>query len=125
MDQKAFLLSGWAGRWIRPGRTGYDPLDTNFELSHMEGVIARLLLTVKFRTHNPLYLLIMTFLGLFYLLPLLFVALTLVEGGWGLIWVSVIYSPYVIAGVALFVNVSLSISVRKPSEAVENGNEFF
>ncbi len=45
LDANAFLLRGWAGHRTRPGRSGYDPLDRDFELAHVEGVVIRRLLT--------------------------------------------------------------------------------
>lgn len=125
LDDRAFLLTGWAGHRTRPGRTGYDPLDSDFELAHMEGVVLHLLLTRRFRTHNPFYLLFMIFLGLLYCMPLLFLGFALLDGELGLMLIALLYVPYVIAGMALLINVILSLSTRKPVEAIENGNSFF
>ena len=61
---KSFVLAGWPSHRTRPGRSGYDPLDTDFEQAHIEGVIIHKLLTRKFRTHNPVYLIGMTVFGL-------------------------------------------------------------
>jgi len=45
-DENAYWLWGWPGHRTRPGRTGYDPLDSDFESAHIEGVIIRQLLRV-------------------------------------------------------------------------------
>ncbi|MFZ1040668.1 MAG: tetratricopeptide repeat protein [Anaerolineales bacterium] len=125
LNGEAFLLTGWAGHRTRPGRFGLDPLDIDFELSHMEGVVFSLLLKGRFRTHNPFYLLIMIFLGLFYCLPLLFLGFAFLGGEWSLVLVTLLYSPYAVAGVALLVNVCLSLGSEKPAQVIENGNSFF
>lgn len=39
LNAQSFLIKGWAGHRIRPGRSGYDPLETDFENAHIEGVI--------------------------------------------------------------------------------------
>ena len=41
-------------------------MDTAAELAHMEGVMIRWLMTGRFRTHNPIYLIFMAFYGVFY-----------------------------------------------------------
>jgi len=35
MDEKSFFLVGWAGYRTRQGRSGYDPLDRDFEFAHV------------------------------------------------------------------------------------------
>ena len=76
LDGKALALRGWPGHRTRPGRTGYDPLDNDFEIAHMEGVFLRGLFTGNLRTRNRLYLLVMGLCG---------GALTLLSGV-GIVW---------------------------------------
>ena len=125
MDEKAYLLPGWPGYRTRPGRSGYDPIDYQIESAHMEGVMIRLLLTRKFRTHNPIYLFIMSYVGILYCLPLLFIGAALLSGEWMLILPSLLYSPAGIVGVAVLGNIYLSFQTEKTDEAIENGYEFF
>jgi tetratricopeptide (TPR) repeat protein len=124
LDSKAFLLIGWAGHRNRPGRSGYDPLETDFELAHMQGVVIRLLITRRFRTRNPIYLLLMTYMGLVYSLPLLGVT-ELFQGNLNLLPLMIVYSPYWIVGIALLVNVVLSLRLERYSEYSDNGYAFF
>jgi tetratricopeptide (TPR) repeat protein len=124
LDEKAFLLTGWAGHRTRPGRSGYDPLETDFEEAHIEGVIFRLLITSKFRTLNPIYLLLMIFIGLIFCLPLLFIPL-IFQGEWSLLPIIIINGPYLIAGIALFNNVILSLLFGETEEDEEKGYTFF
>ncbi|HLY29132.1 MAG TPA: hypothetical protein VKQ72_22495 [Aggregatilineales bacterium] len=65
-------IPGRVGYRTRGGRTGLDPIDTQLETSHMEGVFYRKLFTGRLRTHNPVYLIVMAGLGI------LFVAFPLV-----------------------------------------------
>jgi len=64
LGEKEFTLSGWPGHRTRPGRSGYDPLETDFEQAHITGILIRRLFTLKLRSHNPVYLLLMVFFGL-------------------------------------------------------------
>ena len=124
LDEKAFLLPGWAGHRTRQGRSGYDPLETDFENARMQGVVIQRLIRGRFRTKNPIYLFFMTFLGLVLSVPLL--GLTgLIGGNPSLFFLAVIYVPYMIAGIALLVNVFLSFLSREPTESEENGSAFF
>ncbi len=121
MDEKAFLLIGWAGHRTRQGRSGYDPIERNCEYAHIQGTIIRALLVGKFRTRNPLYLLFMAFVGILYfmygILPFLF---------WNLIGVTgVIVAPYSIIGILLLANVYRSLRLEKSSEYEDNGYTFF
>lgn len=121
-DKNAFLLVGWAGHRTRQGRSGYDPLETDFEFAHMQGVVFRSLLTRKFRTRNPIYLAFMVLVGVIYFLSgILPFTLGNVYG----IIAGVTYSPYSIVGVLLLVNVYLSLRLEKPAEYEDNGYPFF
>jgi len=125
LDEKAFMLVGWPGFRTRPGRSGYDPLDTDFEAAHMAGVIIRLLLIRKFRTHNPLCLIMMTCIGFVTCLPLLFLGTTIFRSFWGSILILFISSPYWIVGAALLINVYLSLSTKQLDENEQSGNIFY
>ncbi|MGE5374530.1 MAG: tetratricopeptide repeat protein [Bacteroidota bacterium] len=122
LDANAFLLRGWAGHRTRPGRTGYDPLDRDFEFAHVEGVILRRLFTGRFRTRNPVYLLIMACMGISYLVPGLWL---LGIRDWLQLMGEVMYIPYLGIGVALLVNVYLSLRAGKPDEDKDQGFTFF
>jgi tetratricopeptide (TPR) repeat protein len=124
MDEKAYLLVGWAGHRTRQGRSGYDPLETDFEYAHMQGVIIRLLITRKFRTRNPIYLLLMTCVGLIYCSPL-FGVIPFLQGDNSFILVTILYSPYWIVGIMLLINVFLSLQLEKSDEHEENNSTFF
>ena len=121
MDKSAFLLPGRAGHRTRYGRSGFDPLETEFEFARMQGVVIRLLFTRKFRTRNPIYLLLMAFVGvLFFSVVLLFT----LGDGFGII-AGLLYSPYWIFGALLLVNVFLSLQLEESDESEENGSAFF
>jgi tetratricopeptide (TPR) repeat protein len=122
LDANAFLLIGWAGHRNRPGRSGYDPLDSDFELAHMEGVIIWRLLTRTFRTRNPIFLIFMACMGVVYFLY--GISPFMLGNGYG-IFLGVISSPYLIVGIALLINVFLSLQLEKFSETEDNGYTFF
>ena len=122
MDKSAFLLPGWAGHRTRYGRSGYDPLETDFEFARMRGVMIKLLLTRKFRTRNPAYLLFMTIVGVLYFL---YGMLPFTLGDFYGIVLGIIYSPYSIVGAMLLINVFLSLPLVKSEEYEDNGYTFF
>jgi tetratricopeptide (TPR) repeat protein len=125
MDEKALRLSGWPGHRTRPGRSGYDPLDVDFESAHIGGVIIHSLLTYKFRTYNPFYLVLMTYVGIVACLPLLFGVLGFLNNDWAPVMVMVIYIPYWVVGIALLMNVYLSLGMKKPKRYAKGSNAFF
>jgi tetratricopeptide (TPR) repeat protein len=125
MDEPAILLAGWPGHRTRPGRTGYDPLDTPFEEAHIEGVVIRMILIGRFRTHNPIYLLIMIFIGLIFCTPLFLGVISAFAGDvQSIIILSGTILDWII-GLALLTNVFLSLLVNKPIASDNKGNEFF
>ena len=122
LDASAFLLTGWPGHRNRPGRSGYDPLDRDFEYAHMQGVIFRRLITGKFRTRNPIYIIFMTFVGVLYSS---YGALAFTLGNWYGVLTGIVSGPYFIVGIALLINVYLSLRVEKSGEHEDNGDTFF
>ncbi len=124
LDENAYLLTGWPGHRILPSRTGYDPLDSEFEFAHMQGVIIRKLLNNNFRTHNWVYLLFMAFVAGIYCIPLV-TAITVVGSGDWKSLLALLYIPYGIVGAALLVNIFSSLCTKKPEEATDSGSAFF
>ena len=124
LNAQSLLIKGWAGHRIRPGRSGYDPLETDFENAHIEGVIFRKLITFKFRTRNPIYLLFMTFFGLLFCFLLLGIV-EFFQGNSGFIIFTIIYSPFWIVGIALLINVLSSFRFEQDTENEETGDAFF
>ena len=122
LDANAFLLPGWPGHRTRPGRSGYDPLERDFEYAYMQGMIFRRLITRTFRTRNTIYLILMAFMGVVYSLYGV-LAFTLGKG-YGVL-MGIISSPYLIIGIALLINVYLSLRLEKTREYEDNGYTFF
>ncbi len=56
-------LPGFPGYRNRDGRSGYDPLDTNRESAYMEGTFYRNIFTLRARTRNVFYLILMFIFG--------------------------------------------------------------
>src|SRR5574338_934128 len=57
-------LPGFPGYRLREGRSGLDPLDTDWEAAHMEGTFYRNLFTLRLRTRNTFYLILMFVFGI-------------------------------------------------------------
>lgn len=125
ISEKAFLLSGYPGHRLRQGRSGYDPLESDFELARMQGIIIRALFDFKFRTHNPIYLFLMFFMGIIMTLPILFGVTTFFQGEGDIFGVVMSLAPYWIPGPFLLLNVFLSFSTKKPEDDEDYGNAFF
>jgi hypothetical protein len=54
LDEKSLVLRGWPGYRTRPGRSGLDPLDNEFELAQMEGKFIRALISGKLDPRGPI-----------------------------------------------------------------------
>lgn len=111
LDENAFLLVGWAGHRTRQGRSGYDPLEYQFEYAHIQGTIIRAVLKGKFRTRNPIYLAFMAFVGILYFIS-------------GML-LGILSVPYLIVGGFLLWNVWLSLRLGNSREEEEKGQIFF
>lgn len=122
MDSKTYHLVGWAGYRTRMGRSGCDPLETDFEFSRMQGVVLHRLMKREFRTRNPIYLLFMAGIGVIYLL---YGILPFTTGNLDGILTGILSSPYSIAGMALLTNVCLSFLHKPPDDHKENGYMFY
>ena len=122
-------IRGFPGFRTRPGRSGYDPLDQDFELAHIQGVLLKVLFTGRLRTRNPAYLVLLVVMGVVFCLPMVFLAGSVV---W--IWVSglktlgdwvsglavlLLFSPSIALGLAIFWNIGLSLML----EEVEHGDD--
>ncbi|KAA3644633.1 MAG: hypothetical protein DWQ07_14555 [Chloroflexi bacterium] len=66
-DNPDFQLPGWPGYRTRPGYSGYDPLDYQYEYSHFQGRIMRSLITRDWHTNNLFFKSILDFVGLTFL----------------------------------------------------------
>jgi len=122
MNEKSFLLIGHPGYRNRQGRSGYDPLERNAEQARMQGVMIRLLLTRKFRTRDPIYLAVMVIMGIwFFLIDILPFA----GGDANGVLMGIIYSPYLVIGATLLLNVYLSLRLENYDESEDNGYTFF
>ncbi len=122
LNEKSLLLMGWPGYRNRPGRSGYDPLEKSAEQGHVQARVLLLLATGKFRTRDPLYLAVMTCVGLLYCSPLL-ATILLFQGDWFSLFFLFVHSPYWVFGILLLKNVFLSL--RLDPEDEDHGYTFF
>ena len=110
-DEKMLYLVGWPGYRTTRDKSGLGYIETQAELAHMQGLMLRWLFTGKFRTHNPFYLFFMFLFGLLWgVVPLLGIAIEVFfSGNYEFIAVFLLASPYIVSGIALLVNVLLSL----------------
>lgn len=125
MDSQAHMVKGTSGYRTRPGRSGLDPLDTRFEEARMEGSLLRRLFTGNLRTHDPLYLIMMTILGIIFSLPLVFVLGVSANESEGALLLLCPFGMIGISGISLLINVVISLLSEKPKDVEENGGIFF
>ena len=122
LDKDAYFLTGWAWHRTRYGRSGYDPLESDFEHAHMQGAVFRLLLDRKFRTRNLFYLVFLACLGttfIFYgILPIFSLDLL----GFFFTFYLLLYP---VAGVMIWVNIIKNLVSWKTAESEETGLTFY
>ena len=76
LNNHSLYLRGWPGNRTRPGRSGLDPLDNEFEFAHMQGRFIRALFSRTLQTDEPVYIALMVIV---IAICLLFVALPVLE----------------------------------------------
>jgi hypothetical protein len=113
-DKNARFLIGWPGYRTRSNKSGLGYVETVAELAHMEGVMIRWLMTGKFRTHNPFYLIAMAVMGSFYggIPAILILHEVIVNGRWSVFVLLLTALPNIAIGLLLLVNLVLSILDR-------------
>jgi hypothetical protein len=111
-DAAAKYLIGWPGYRTANGKSGLGYLETQAELAHMQGLMIRWLITGKFISHNPIYLMMMFFFSLFTgVFPLVFIVGEIINSGDLRImaYLTPLLSPYVMIGILMIINVGISI----------------
>jgi hypothetical protein len=113
-DDNAKHLIGWPGYRTSHNKSGLGYMETQAEWAHMQGAMIRWMMTGKFRTHNPFYLLCMAVIGTLYGgLPAFFILHEIVvNDNWLLLLLLVSVFPNIAIGVLLLANVILSIVDR-------------
>ena len=124
LDETAFWLRGWPGHRTSQGRFGLDPLDTDFEQSHLQGVMIRRMFESTLRTRNPVYLIFMAWVGLLFCSPFLLL-LSPIQGILYKILALLSMSPAVVVGILILNNVIKSMLSETTMDAEENGSAFY
>lgn len=110
LDEKTKYLIGWPGYRTYRNKSGLGYVETVAEEAHMEGLMLRWLLTGKFITRNPIYLILMMSLALLLgVLPVLGIVIELLAGNLEILWLMFVAFPYLALGVLLTINVLLSL----------------
>jgi hypothetical protein len=105
-------LPGWPGYRTRPGRSGYDPIDSDFEGAHIAGVVLRRFFTGQIKTRNPAWLLLLALAEILLTLPLILAVVETAGGNPmpGVAWTYLI--PSGVIGLAALVNLIRNL-IRK------------
>jgi hypothetical protein len=107
-------LPGFPGYRTRNNRLGLDPLDTAAEQGHMEGLFWRNLFTLRLRTKNPIYLMLMLIGSLFFLWPVPLGIMAFVEKGHFIFLFCTV--PLSVPGILLLINFTMSLFPTKPGK---------
>lgn len=108
---RSMNIIGWPGYRNAAGRSGLGYFETNAEWGHMQGLFIKWLVLGKFRTHNPFYLLGMTFIGLLYGgIPLALILYDAISSrNWLILSLIGVFFLNIATGVLLLINVLLSL----------------
>lgn len=124
LSEAALIVRGWPGNRTRPNRSGYDPLDTDFENAHVTGLLLRQLFTGTLQIHNPGLLPFAALFGLLAVLPLIFSAAEFLSGRPLRLGMLGVLSMYWLPGLALLWNVARNVwQLFAPSAAPELADE--
>ncbi len=97
-------LIGWPGYRTHPDKSGLGYIESVAEEGHLEGLCIRWLLTGKFKTRNPVYLVFISLTGVIFSYPLFFLLMLLYQGGSQLGFSWIIFAPPIVLGVLLLVS---------------------
>ena len=118
-DKNAKYLIGWPGYRTSNNKSGLGYLETRSELAHTQGMMIRWLLTGKFRTYNPFYLLGMLLIGIFFgAIPAVFILNEVIAGGNWFVLLLPVALPKVAIGILLLINTILSVLHWKEGKSI-------
>ncbi len=110
-------LLGQPGYRNSHGKSGLGYFETQTEMARMKGLMFSWLITGKFKTRNPVFLIFLTFVGVINSCPifLLFAG----EGGrrafFGAFF---LFAPYTLIGILILINVALSLIKCEEGESI-------
>lgn len=118
-DDNAKYLIGWPGYRTSNNKSVLNYVETRSELAHTQGMMIRWLLTGKFRTYNPFYLLGMTLIGIFFgAIPIVFILNeVIVRRNWFMLLLPVAL-PNIAIGILLLINTILSLLSWKKHRSI-------
>jgi len=116
-DENAKYLIGWPGYRTSQNKSGLGYMETQAELAHMRGLFIRWLVTGKFKTRNPVFLVLITIYGILSALPVLLVFAG-IEGRSAFFRNWYFFGPPTLIGVLLLLNVILSLIKCDKDESI-------
>ena len=108
---------GWPGYRNAAGRSGLGYLETQAEWAHMQGLMFRWMITGKFKTRNPFYLVCITVYGLVNASSMLLLFAG-TEGRRAFFQYWFVFFPNTLMGILLLVNVILSLIKCDKGESI-------
>lgn len=110
-DEKMVYLVGWPGYRTSRNKSGLGYIETQAELARMEILMLKWLVTGRFRTHNPIYLLTMFAFGLLVgVIPAIGIIVEIFNSGnFAILRALIPAYPYMAVGIALVINTLLNI----------------
>lgn len=103
-------IKGWPGNRTRPGRSGYDPLEIDFEYAQMWGRFIHHLITGTLISNEPIYQVLLGIIGVICVAPTFLALVMVFLGDLQLFLAATISSPLVLVGLGFLISLRRSIS---------------
>lgn len=108
VDDNAKYLVGWPGYRTSQNKSGLGYIETQAELAHMCGMFIKWLVTGKFKTRNPVFLMFIAIYGIFSASPILLLFAG-IDGRSAFIRNWYFFGPHTLIGILSLLNVILSL----------------
>ncbi len=112
-DETATLIPGSPGYRVARNRSGLGYLETRAEWARMQGLMLKWLVTGKFKTRNPVYIIFMLIFGIVWAspIPLIFYSFFNwdIYSAQNFLYATAISSPYIALGALFLINAGISI----------------
>jgi hypothetical protein len=110
----SYINRGFPGFRNRPGKSGYDPMDTYMEQGYMGGVLIKKLITLSLPLDNMFYLLLSFIVGLL-LLSTIIIDIIIVINNLSIVGIITIITllPYTFVGLFLLLNIMKEVFPNK------------
>lgn len=126
LNEYAYVMKGTPGHRWRPGRSGYDPLDLDFEEARVWGILIKKLFTGRLRTHNPFYWILLANITGIFAIPFVILLIGAKElDPLSLMGIFILTSPFIACFLALTYNIISSLFTEIPVHEKNTGSTFY